>query len=29
VQNAFLTAADREKILFGNIDRLLAKAGKK
>ena len=27
VKNAFLTAADREKILFGNVERLLAGAG--
>ncbi|MCC6861715.1 MAG: amidohydrolase family protein [Bryobacterales bacterium] len=29
VRNAFLTAADREKILYGNLDRLLARAGRK
>jgi predicted TIM-barrel fold metal-dependent hydrolase len=28
VKNAFLTAEDREKILFRNVDRLLAKAGR-
>jgi predicted TIM-barrel fold metal-dependent hydrolase len=27
VRNAFLTAEDREKILFRNVERLLAKAG--
>jgi predicted TIM-barrel fold metal-dependent hydrolase len=29
VKNAFLTAADREKILFRNVERLLANAGRK
>lgn len=29
VKNAFLTAEDREKILFRNVERLLARAGKK
>jgi len=28
VRNAFLTPQDREKILYGNIERLLAQAGK-
>ncbi len=27
VKNAFLTAGDREKILYGNVERLLARAG--
>jgi predicted TIM-barrel fold metal-dependent hydrolase len=27
VKNAFLTAEDREKILFKNVERLLARAG--
>ncbi len=29
VRNAFLTAEDREKILFRNVERLLANAGAK